>query len=41
MQATNIFFMNSEIKLEDNVFDIFEADEKSINIFQEKGRYEY
>ena len=41
VQMTNIFFMDSEIILNDNLFDIFDIHEYSVSIFESNKRIDY
>ena len=40
-QATNLFFMKSQIVTKDNIIDIFDASEKETPIFEAKSRFDY
>lgn len=40
-QSTNVFYMKSQISLNDNIFDIFEQNDVTIDLFQESGRFDY
>ena len=40
-QSTNIFYMNSQVYLNDNIYDIFDIHDVTINLLQESGRFDY
>ena len=40
-QAANLFFMKSELMLQDKIYDIFDTEKEEKQIFQIQNRYEY
>ena len=40
-QSTNMFFLKSTISLNDNIFDIFETDEKNVSLLESAKSQDY
>ena len=40
-QNTNMFYMRSRVRLQDNSFDIFDLYQEEFDIFEQAGRYDY